>query len=283
MTVAPTFAVIGAQRGGTTTLFEYLRHHPDIFIPPLKELNFFIDGPEWRRGRSWYDEQFAGAGAARHLGDVSPAYTMFPVATGAAERLAAHAPDARLIYLVRHPIERMLSGYRLLRAYGLEQQPLDDALRKDTRYLAASLYDLQLERYRRRFPAEQILVVVSEDLYRDPDPVLDRVLAHLGLDPGWRPPGLGAVHNAGRERRREPRPGALVALRVAQRRGLRRWQGQDLVRWPATSRPIRTVTDPRPETLDALLELLVPDLARFVAKEGWATDPWGLLEATRSV
>jgi hypothetical protein len=275
---APTFVVIGAQRCGTTSLFEHLRQHPDVFIPPVKELSFFVDGPRWRLGPSWYEAQFAGAGAATHLGDVSPGYSMFPVGTGAVERLASHVPRARLIYSVRHPVDRMISAYWFLRSQGLEQRDIDTALRSDLRYLATSMYGLQVGRYLDRFPRDQVLVVVFEDLRADPAAVLDAVLDHLGLEPGWRPAGLRSEHNAGDRWAREPTPAALLALRALRRRGVHRWRERDLARWRLTSRALRRDAQPSPETLAALEELLVPDLRLLCSHLGWDTDPWGLLD-----
>ena len=274
----PTFVVIGAQRAGTTSLFEYLRQHPDVFIPKMKELSFFVDGPRWDLGWSWYEARFADAGAAAHLGDVSPNYAMFPVGTNAAEHLAERAPSARLIYSLRHPIERMISAYWTLRSQGLERDPIDTALRRDLRYLAASMYALQLGRYLDRFPREQILVTLFEELETDPGRVVDRVLEFLGLDPGWRPASLGVAHNAAGTLPREPTPAALSALRMAQRHGWLRWQERDLLRWRLTSRPLSRAEAPRPETLRALREMLVPDLEQLCDLLGWTVDPWGLLE-----
>ena len=118
----PTFLIIGTMKGGTTSLHRYLRQHPDVFMPEQKELNFFldeyagrpIDPPEernWSRGLTWYERQFAGAEDERAVGEASANYTRYPTYPGVAERIAKIVPEMKLIYLMRNPIDRVLSHY----------------------------------------------------------------------------------------------------------------------------------------------------------------------------
>ena len=158
----PTFLIIGTMKGGTTSLHRYLRQHPDVFMPERKELNFFVDdyaGPpidppeerNWSRGLAWYERQFAGAERDRAVGEASANYSRFPTYPGVAEKIAEVIPVARLIYLVRNPIVRVLSHYLPDLSNGREQRPLHLAVRRDDRYLTPSRYATQVERYYRIF------------------------------------------------------------------------------------------------------------------------------------
>ena len=171
----PTFLIIGTMKGGTTSLHGYLRQHPDVFMPERKELNFFldeyagspIDPPEernWSRGITWYERQFAGAEDARAVGEASANYSRYPTYPGVAERVAEVVPQMKLIYLIRNPIDRVLSHSLHDFANGRERRPLQIAVRYDDRYLAPSRYAAQLERYFRVFPSSQVLLLKTDDL-----------------------------------------------------------------------------------------------------------------------
>jgi Sulfotransferase family len=191
----PTFLIIGAMKGGTTSLHRYLRQHPEVFMPERKELNFFvheyvgppIDPPEernWSRGITWYERQFIGAERERVAGEASPNYSRYPTYPGVAERIAAVVPDVKLIYVVRNPIDRTFSHYLHDFANGREQRPLHIALRRDDRYLAPSRYATQLENYFRVFSPGQVLVLRSDDLLARRAETVSRVLEFIGVNSG---------------------------------------------------------------------------------------------------
>lgn len=189
----PTFLIIGTMKGGTTSLHRYLRQHPEVFMPERKELNFFVDeyaGPpidppeerNWSRGVSWYESQFADAGDERAVGEASPNYSRYPTYPGVAERIAAVVPNASLVYVVRNPVDRLLSHYLHDLAKGRQQQPLHVAVRQDDRYLAPSLYAAQVERYFHLFSAGQVLVLKSDDLLFRRAATVRRVLDFIGVN-----------------------------------------------------------------------------------------------------
>jgi hypothetical protein len=94
----PNFLVIGAMKGGTTALYRYLQPHPEVFMPPVKALEFFVAEANWRRGAQWYRRQFAGAGSNEvAVGEASNAYTKYPRFMGVPERIAAQIPDVRMV------------------------------------------------------------------------------------------------------------------------------------------------------------------------------------------
>jgi hypothetical protein len=263
----PTFLIIGAQKSATTTVWAWLRAHPQVYCPPNKELAWFATDESWRQGTDAYAAAFAEAGDALIVGEASPQYTMFPRYHGVAERVAATLPDARLVYVVRDPVERMRSAYRHALAGGSETRPIDEALITDARYHYPSCYALQLEQYLRVVDRERILVVASESLRPDPRPTIGRVLAFLGASPdaGVEP---AADRNLGADKR-APRPywravgGALIRHDLAHRT-------PEVIRRMARERHPLLTREIRPEEIalsdsvrQRLVEVLRPEMARF--------------------
>lgn len=276
----PTFLVIGAQKAATTTLYELLRRHPDIYLPPdVKETSFLLDEVNWHKGVAWYESLFEPGAGHRHRGECSPAYTIFPRFRHCPERAASLMPDARLVYLIRHPVERMVSAWVQLVGAGFEHRPLDVALRYDAGYAQTSSYALQLDRWLARYDRDQLLVVRSDDLAAEPGPTLDLVLAHLGLDTGWRPPELGQSWNTSDEKTTVPgwclRAGAALQAAGAQQRALAFGpKGAVGRRFRRPIAPEATRLDP---DLAADLSLLFrDDLARLREIVGPDLDLWGL-------
>ena len=135
----PTFIVVGAMKAGTTALYRYLDAHPQVFMAEPKEIDFFVDGGTWSEGRAWYEDHFAAAGDALARGESSPNYSKVHIKPGVAERMAAMIPEARIVYLVRHPVERMRSMYLHQVAEGRERRPLSEALADNRDYLRTSM------------------------------------------------------------------------------------------------------------------------------------------------
>jgi len=178
----PTFIVIGAMKAGTTSLYHYLREHPQIFMPKAQELDFFAVETTWRRGIDWYAEQFAGAGGDEIArGEASTAYSKYPHYPNVPERIARAIPACQLIYVVRNPVDRIVSHYRHRVAVGAERDPLERAVRENPIYLDYSRYALQIDRYLNVFPQEQLLVVESERLRVDRAATMQRIYGFLGV------------------------------------------------------------------------------------------------------
>jgi hypothetical protein len=226
--------VIGAQKCGTSALHYYLDLHPEVAMSRPKELNFFLDhsAPDRRdtllapgerhlvapgernfsRGLDWYAERFPRG--ARVRGESSPGYTA-PWFPEVAERMASVVPDAKLVFIVRDPIERALSHYLHFRADGRERRPADEALAHlDGPYVVRSRYHAALEPYLRHFPRSSVLVISGEDLLRRRRETMREVYAFVGVDDSfWSP-----KHE--RERNRTERAGAVqwTARRLASTR-----------------------------------------------------------------
>jgi hypothetical protein len=183
----PNLVVIGGLKCGTTSLHHYLNLHPEIGMSRPKELNFFVEELNWPLGRDWYASHFRDADPVR--GESSPHYTNRPRFDGVAERVAATLPAARLIYMVRDPIDRMLSHYLHNIGGGYDDRPLEEALSDpDTAYVDRGRYFFQLEPYLERFDDERIQVVTREELKRDRAATMRRVFGFLGVDPDFTSP-----------------------------------------------------------------------------------------------
>jgi len=188
----PDFIVIGATKAGTTSLDFYLSLHPEIHVARPKEPRFFVDMAEptgrWGRGVDWYQELFRTT--KRMCGEASPVYTHYPALSDVPERMARLVPGAKLIYVVREPMERLKSHHLMLCRQRRESSDLDAVLaaKSEPRCLLASCYGSQLEKFLEWFPLEQIYVLESEDLSRNRMAALRCVFEFLGVDPGFTSP-----------------------------------------------------------------------------------------------
>src|SRR6266511_2929260 len=208
----PDFLIIGAQKAGTTALYAYLRWHPEITGPSFKEVSYFdrhyAHGERWYRGhlpgrqRLWLTKRRRGSWPL--VGEASPSYLFHPLAP---ERVAALMPRARLIALLRNPVDRAFSHYQHEVALGRERLPFEDALdREEDRmrgevermlrdptyfshawwnytYAARGQYAAQLERWFQALPRERLLVLLTGELADDPAGTHRRVLEFLGVEP----------------------------------------------------------------------------------------------------
>ena len=177
----PNLVVIGGLKCGTTSLHHYLNLHPAIHMSRPKELNFFIAELNWSLGTDWYASHFRADAPVR--GESSPHYTNLPRFAGVAERMSSVLPDARLIYMVREPVDRALSNYLHNVAGGYERRPIGEALADpDSAYVHRGLYAMQLEPYLERFELDRIELVSREELKRDREQTMRRVFRFLGVD-----------------------------------------------------------------------------------------------------
>jgi len=178
----PTFLLIGSMKSGTTSLWGYLHDHPEVFVPEEKEPDFFVAGIAWERGLDWYESLFDGAEHAKARGEASTNYTKAHRFRGVPERIASILPDVKLIYVMRNPIERMISHYLHLRATAQENLPIERAFVEHRTYLETSRYAFQLGGYLERFPRERLLLMTAEELRDDPIESRTRVYSFLGVD-----------------------------------------------------------------------------------------------------
>lgn len=216
----PSFLIIGGIRCGTTSLIRYLGEHPSVEIPSVKEVHYF--DLNFDRSEGWYRSWFPPESSALRRdvtgGESSPGYLMDPCVP---QRVARMLPDVRLILLVRDPVERAHSHYRLRRARGDEPSPtFAEALADEPRrmeiseaakgrsglrhdcYFHQGNYAEGFERWLNHFSMDQIITLRSEDLFRNPPAIYNETLRFLDLPSH----GLGeyVVHNAARSSEMDP-------------------------------------------------------------------------------
>jgi Sulfotransferase domain len=185
--VLPNFLVCGIQKGGTTSLYHYLREHPDVFLPVVKEINFFHIN--YDRGRAWYEAHFAPHTTQRAVGEVSPLYMWYPEVP---ERIHDLLPEARLIFMLRNPIERAYSNYwfNLSRGQQSSGQSFGEAIHTahgQRHYLSKGFYLEQIERFLPLFPRERLHFIISEDLQREALSTVAACCRFLGVDDSHQP------------------------------------------------------------------------------------------------
>ncbi len=213
------FVIVGAQRCGTTYLTRMLDEHPEIEMakPHRPEPKFFLDDEQFAQGARHYETLYFSDAGARVRGEKSTSYIEHDVAM---RRIMTLFPAATIVVVVRDPVARAVSNHRFSTAEGVETLPLADALRAAAAgerpwdrarfsvspfgYLARGRYADALAQVVRRVPRQQLHVIVFEELVDDAS-VLAALYARLGVDPGFRPSGLGAPVNV------SPDPGELDA------------------------------------------------------------------------
>jgi len=192
-----SFLVAGVQKGGTSALFDYLREMDGVQMPDVKEVHFFDDeAVEWSAPdlRSYHD-LFVNDG--RLWGEATPIYIYWP---NSLERIARYNPAMRIVLLVRDPIQRAWSHWKMEYAKGKEREPFAWCIREGRcrltgadpsapghhrvfSYVERGFYGSQAERLLGLFPAAQCLFLRSEDLRDNPGPQLDRLCDFLHLPP----------------------------------------------------------------------------------------------------
>jgi hypothetical protein len=189
------FVVIGAQKAGTTALFDHLSDDPRLNLSTVKETHFFDDeSVDWARPDYGAYHAHFDLGRSGPMGEATPIYIFWP---DSLERLAAYNPDARLILMLRDPVKRAFSHWQMEYARGVEVLPFARAIREgrarlegkapnhpDRRvftYVERGFYGEQVERLLRLFPRDRLLVLRADDLRRDPTHTLARVYAFLDM------------------------------------------------------------------------------------------------------
>lgn len=179
----PSFLVLGPPRTGTSWLHKILAPH--VALPsPSKETRFF--DLHFHRGLDWYRWHFPRS-RHQHMAEIAPTYFASPNARG---RIAAVIPETKLIITLRHPVERVLSLYRVKRAYGHIPWSLEEALERDPELIQSGLYCTHLGSWLNSFAPDQILVLIYEDLISDPQAFLDTITEFVGLARIAVPPSL---------------------------------------------------------------------------------------------
>lgn len=201
-----SFLIAGVQKGGTTALFEYLAEQGGVGLPDVKEVHFFDDETQdWLApDYAAYHARFANAGEGPR-GEATPIYGYWPQSL---ERICAYNPAMKFVLLLRDPVARAWSHWRMETARGVERQPFSWCIRqgrqrlfqaepwghhREFSYVERGFYAEQIERLFALFPRDQVLILRSEDLRDEPGPVLDTVRRFIGAGPAAAPEAR-AIH-----------------------------------------------------------------------------------------
>lgn len=263
MKVELDFLIIGAQKSGTTSLFEYLRSHPELYLPPAKEAPYFSHDNVMARGWDAFLRQtFSHADPRVLWGTATPQYMAGAVyqtnrragsgreERAVPERIYAQLPNVRLVAVLRDPIDRAFSHYRMMRMRGEESRTFDKAMKTllrpqelrrartvpspDTCYVVWGEYGRILRGYREIFPAEQLHVLLTADLSHAPEREVRRIHEFLGVSPDYLPGNIGERYRQGADARRVGAFGPEAGREAARRNKLARHL------WTRTPERVRT-------------------------------------------
>ncbi|HKU60912.1 MAG TPA: sulfotransferase [Gemmatimonadales bacterium] len=221
----PNLVVVGAPKCGTTSLYQYLKQHPEVYLPTRKELHYFTRAELARdtagpgdatvlqhlcADRAAYEAEFAPAAGQPIRGDISPSYFDFAEVAPAMRR---ELGDARIVVLLRDPIGKAFSQYMHLVRDGRETLPFFEALQAEPdrtgqgwgmiwRYAGSSLYAERLRHYRDAFGSDRVRIYRFEDFIADPQATLSDLWRWLGIDPSVRPDTSRAFNASSQPRSR---------------------------------------------------------------------------------
>jgi hypothetical protein len=212
--VWPNFFIVGAVKCGTTSLYEHLKRHPQVFFPEMKEPHFFSSSPvppRFMHEHCWGDSEaylkmYEPGRGYKAIGDASPSYLLDE---NAPRRILEVSPDAKIVVLLRDPVERTYSSYLMNLLNGEETEKsfmkalhLDSARQpkvfwKSRLYIEASMYYSQVQRQFDAFGRDRVLILMFDDLVKNPQEVVTRAARHIGVNPQVRDEtDLSEPHNA---------------------------------------------------------------------------------------
>jgi len=210
--ILPNFIVAGSQRCGTTYLYELLKQHPEIYMPKIKELHFFDQQMEKNTGENIdeYAENFKNVKAETAIGEITPSYIY---ADGVPELIFKKIGEIKLIFLFRNPVDRAYSHYWFNLSEGRECYTFERALEKEQEriskgslnrlffsYVERGYYMNHINRFLKHFPRENVLSIISENFFPQPDEYLKQICRFLGVNDSFK------FHfNVNRNRRELPR------------------------------------------------------------------------------
>jgi hypothetical protein len=214
----PDYLILGAQRAGTTSLYNWLIQHPNVVPAKRKEVRYFTFHE--KRGKDWYGKQLNVRTKYSVHGEAEPNYLF---CTYIRKNVKALVPNVKLIVMLRDPVARAFSNWKLMRDQGRESLTFTEAIRREESRVAESHhnwlyhsykgrghYAIQLERWFHYFPKRQFIIVLSEKMFNTPDSVFHNVQDFLGLDPislknykAWNKKGQRGLHYKIRDQLRE--------------------------------------------------------------------------------
>jgi hypothetical protein len=276
-----SFIVPGISKCGTTTLCAMLAGHPQIFIPNVKEPNYFAM-PADNRDHEHYIGLFSNAGPRQVIGEGSQLYSAHEFETMARDRIVAHNPDIKFIFMVRHPLERIESSFRELHHSGPNYvlnapYTIKEAIDQFPALIQDTLYWQRINCYRQLFSDDNIMVIFLEDLKDDPHAIIKKCCEFLGVDAAF----TNTVHNiklnTGKEKLYDSQ--LLRAMRLNPHIGFKiaripiQWQNR-IFRGLGLRRPFRQPLQWDPATKASVIRQLQSDVENILAYGCKPADFW---------
>lgn len=279
----PDFIIIGAMKCATSTIHDQLARHDGISMSEPKEPNFFSDEENWNRGLGWYGALFESMPEADIKGESSTHYTKLPTYRACADRLYAQLPNVKLVYVMRDPVDRLVSQF--IHEWSVRTIPdscsIDQAVRAFPELLAYSRYAMQLEPYVERYGREGILPVFFERLMAGPQEELERIARFIGYEHEVKWIEGDAKNVSSQRQRRSPMLNAVLNLRLTQtlRRTLmpESLRAKIRSRWTMKERPALSQ-----ESIAWIHEQLDPDMTALGSMLGVALSCAGFKDCVRS-
>jgi len=178
--VIPNFLLVGATKAATTWLYQRLNEHPEIYVPSLKEVNYF--SRRYDRPQEWYLSFFTDVKEEKAIGELSPSYF---TSAEAPSRIKAFNPNMRLIFMLRNPIQRVYSHYCMELRYNTVSEDIEQELNLDSIIVRESLYYQQITKYLELFPRENLKFIIYDDIKTNPQKVLVDLYNFLQVDPNY--------------------------------------------------------------------------------------------------
>jgi len=190
----PNFLCVGAQKAGTTTLFDLLNQHPQIYLPTCKEVHFFDKDERYLRGLQWYESEFfSQVCGEKAVGEITPIYMYLDyVPRRIYESLGA---DIKLIFMLRNPIDRAYSHYWMIYSRGYEKESFEAAIDREKKriqsgeferihysYIDRGFYCQQIRRYLNFFPKRNMCFIIFEKFVNDMPRAMGQIFAFLEVD-----------------------------------------------------------------------------------------------------
>lgn len=190
------------MKSGSNTLYNYLDEHPDIFMSkrPLKEPRYFVKEMNWSKGEEWYLSLFEAATSESILGEASQHYSWQPHYTGVPERIAEFSPEARILYIMRDPIERTISHYWWDVQWSGEGRDMLSAIQSMKHFIDVSHYAMQLKPYIELFGRDRVMAITVEELTQNTVETLQNIFRWLEVDASFVPATLNRRDNVSPEK-----------------------------------------------------------------------------------
>lgn len=277
----PHFLIIGAMKAATSTLHAQLAAQTGIFMATPKEPNFFSDDDRWQKGIEWYRSLFASAPTGAIRGEASTHYTKLPDLPLAVSRARETLVEPRLIYLMRHPIERLISHYSHLWLENGVTEPIEQAIARRPELVDYGRYALQLRPWLTAFGQQSILPMFAERLATHPQEELERAAAFIGRrgPVSWRT-DLASRNASGQRLRDDPLRDRILdqPLLAAIRRTMIPQGVRDRIKrlWQMPARPVLSA-----EARISLARIFDPELAELGGMLGCHLDCANFVEAVR--